>query len=59
MAIVACICCDRHTPCFESLTDICLCGLSLGGVLALNYAIEHPEKIKGMVLIATQYKMPL
>ena len=38
--------------------DICLCGLSLGGVLALNYAIEHPEKIKGLVLIATQYKMP-
>lgn len=38
--------------------DICLCGLSLGGVLALNYAIEHPEKIKVLVLIATQYKMP-
>ena len=38
--------------------DICLCGLSLGGVLALNYAIEHPGKIKVLVLIATQYKMP-
>lgn len=44
--------------CDEIEENICLCGLSLGGVLALNYAIEHPEKIKGLVLIATQYKMP-
>ena len=44
--------------CDEIEEDICLCGLSLGGVLALNCAIEHPEKIKGLVLIATQYKMP-
>ena len=44
--------------CDEIEEDICLCGLSLGGVLALNYAIEHSEKIKGLVLIATQYKMP-
>ncbi len=35
-----------------------LCGLSLGGVLALNYAVEHPEKINSLILIATQYKMP-
>ena len=35
-----------------------LCGLSLGGVLALNYAVEHPEKINSLVLIAAQYKMP-
>lgn len=35
-----------------------LCGLSLGGVLALNYAIEKPEKVKSLVLIATPYKMP-
>ena len=35
-----------------------LCGLSLGGVLALNYAIDHPEKVESMVLIATPYKMP-
>ncbi|MCM1263859.1 MAG: alpha/beta hydrolase [Butyrivibrio sp.] len=35
-----------------------LCGLSLGGVLALNYACEHPEKVNSLVLIATQYKMP-
>ena len=37
---------------------ISLCGLSLGGVLALNYVIEHPEKVKALVCIATQFKMP-
>jgi len=35
-----------------------LCGLSLGGVLALNYAIDYPERVHSLVLIATQYKMP-
>ena len=27
-------------------------------VLALNYAIDHPNKVKALVLIAAQYKMP-
>ncbi len=35
-----------------------LCGLSLGGILALNYAIDYPEKVNSIVLIAAQYKMP-
>lgn len=35
-----------------------ICGLSLGAVLALNYAIACPEKINSLVLIAGQYKMP-
>ncbi len=35
-----------------------LCGLSLGGVLALNYAADCPEKVGSLVLIAAQYKMP-
>lgn len=35
-----------------------LCGLSLGGILALNYAIDYPEKTKSLILIGTQYKMP-
>ena len=35
-----------------------LCGLSLGAVLALQYGIEHPEKVNAAVLIAGQYKMP-
>jgi len=41
---------------FEEKLD--LCGLSLGGVLVLNYAIDHPEKVHSLVLIAAQYKMP-
>lgn len=38
--------------------DLALCGLSLGGVLALHYAIDHPEKVRALVLIAAQYQMP-
>lgn len=38
--------------------SLCLCGLSLGGVLALNYAIDRPEKVESLVLIGAQYKMP-
>jgi pimeloyl-ACP methyl ester carboxylesterase len=35
-----------------------LCGLSLGGVIALQYAIEHPDRINSLILIAAQYQMP-
>ena len=35
-----------------------ICGLSLGGILALQYGIENPDRINSMVLIATQYVMP-
>ena len=35
-----------------------LCGLSLGGILALQYAIEHPEKVHALALIGTQYVVP-
>lgn len=35
-----------------------LCGLSLGAVLALNYAIDHPNTVSSLILIAPQYKMP-
>ena len=44
--------------CQQTAGKVTLCGLSLGAVLALNYAIDHPEKVKALVLIATQYKMP-
>lgn len=51
---------------YSAFSEICngfhetinLCGLSLGGVLALNYAIDYPEKVNSLVLIAAQYKMP-
>lgn len=35
-----------------------LCGFSLGAVLALNYTIDNPNKVKSLVLIAAQYEMP-
>ena len=44
--------CDSHQD------RLNLCGLSLGGLLALNYAIEHPKKINSLVLIGTPYEIP-
>ena len=35
-----------------------LCGLSLGGILALDYALERPENVKTLVLIGTPHKVP-
>ena len=29
-----------------------------GQCIALNYAIDYPKKVKALVLIAAQYKMP-
>ncbi len=35
-----------------------LCGLSLGAVLALNYAADFPENVQSLILIGGQYKVP-
>ncbi|MDE6592287.1 MAG: alpha/beta hydrolase, partial [Oscillospiraceae bacterium] len=35
-----------------------LCGLSLGGMLSLDYAVNFPERVYSLVLIGTQYKPP-
>lgn len=35
-----------------------LCGLSLGAVLALNYALDFPENTGSLILIAPQFRMP-
>lgn len=35
-----------------------LCGLSLGSILCLNYAIDNPHNVSSLVLIAPQYKIP-
>lgn len=36
----------------------CICGLSLGALLALDYAIRHNEQVAALVLIGVQYKVP-
>jgi len=33
-------------------------GLSLGGILALQYGIEHRNKVEFLILIGTQFSMP-
>jgi len=35
-----------------------LCGLSLGGILSIDYAIEYPEKTNSIILIGTPYEIP-
>ena len=35
-----------------------LCGLSLGGILALEYTLAHPEKVQSLVLIGTPHRVP-
>lgn len=57
---------SNYTNLYAAFSEYCdgfseplaICGLSLGGVLALHYGIEHPQKIKSLALIAAQYKMP-
>lgn len=44
--------------CDKFAQPINLCGISLGAILALNYAIDFPEKVKALVFIAGQYKIP-
>ena len=35
-----------------------ICGISLGGILAMDYAIHHANNISALVLIGVQYKVP-
>lgn len=35
-----------------------LCGLSLGGILALHYAIGHPSGVRSLALIGARLRMP-
>ncbi len=39
--------------------NIVLVGYSYGGVIALDYAVNHPETLTGLVLISTNHKNPL
>ena len=44
--------------CKEIDGQIHICGLSFGGILALNFALDFPQKVKTLVLIGTPYKVP-
>ena len=44
--------------CDSTDNQINLCGLSLGGILALNYTLDYPEKVKALVLIGAPHKIP-
>ena len=35
-----------------------ICGLSLGGTLALNYAIDNPGRVNSLVLVGARAKVP-
>ena len=37
---------------------LCICGLSLGGILALDYAKHHPDKVSSLILIGVPYRIP-
>ena len=55
-----------YTTVYQTFNKLCesyqdklnLCGLSLGGLVALNYAIQFPKKINSLVLIGTPFEIP-
>ena len=51
---------------YKNFTDYCngfkeklnLIGLSLGGILTIDYVIEYPEKVNSIILSGTPYEIP-
>ena len=52
------LCAAFGAYCAQAGGPVHLCGLSLGGILALDYTLEHPEAVKTPVLIGTPHKVP-
>ena len=52
------LCAAFGAYCAQAGGPVHLCGLSLGGILALDYTLEHPEAVKTLVLIGTPHKIP-
>lgn len=42
----------------DTADPLCICGLSMGALLALDFAIRHRDKTDTLVLIGAQYKVP-
>lgn len=55
-----------YSAVYQAFSEVCgaceerlnLCGLSLGGLLALNYTMQHTEKVNSLVLIGTPFRIP-
>lgn len=55
-----------YSAVYQAFSEVCgsceerlnLCGLSLGGLLALNYAMQHTEKVNSLVLIGAPFRIP-
>ncbi len=45
--------CDSYNEPFH------LCGISLGAIIACQYAIEYPTKVKSLIVIGVQLKPPV
>ncbi|WP_024468284.1 alpha/beta fold hydrolase [Treponema pedis] len=50
--------CAFSEYCKRYSEPIRICGLSLGGILALHYTIENSDKVNALALIGVQYAMP-
>lgn len=46
------------TYCLNQNDKLNLCGLSLGGVLSLEFAKQYPEKVNSLIIIGTPYQIP-
>lgn len=57
---------NEYQNIFAAFSDFCnnqegklnLCGLSLGGILALDYVKKYPEKVNSIIIIGTPYNIP-
>lgn len=57
---------ENYKSLYNSFSEYCvnlneplnLCVLSLGGILALQFAIEHPEAMNSLILIDARYNVP-
>lgn len=44
--------------CNSQKEKVNLCGLSLGGILALDFVKDYPQKVNSIILIGIPYKIP-
>lgn len=54
----ACILAGLERRYANTAEPLCICGLSLGALLALDLTIRHRDNVASLVLIGAQYKVP-